>query len=194
MGAGALIPVPLLGGLFLCGILAAIMSTADSQLLVAASAITNDLYQGIVHREAPDKYFLWISRFTVMTISIVAYIIAVGRSSTIMALVSNAWAGFGSAFGALVLLSLYWKRLNLPGAIAGIVSGGLTVIIWDYVLCVPGESGWIPLGAATGLYSLAPGFGISLLSIVAVSLLTKPPSQEIRDEFDRAAAKPIFEE
>jgi sodium/proline symporter len=194
MAEGAPVFLSFLGAVFLCGVLAAIMSTADSQLLVAASAVTNDLYHGIVRRETPDKRFLWISRFTVLVIAIIAYIIAVGRSATVMALVSNAWAGFGSAFGALVLLSLYWKRLNRSGAIMGIVSGGLTVIIWDYVLCVPGENAWITLGAATGLYSLAPGFCISLICIVAVSLATKPPSQEVYDEFERAAAKPIFEE
>jgi sodium/proline symporter len=182
-----------LEGIFLCGILAAIMSTADSQLLVAASAITNDLYQ-IVHRDAPDRRFLWISRFTVMFISIIAYIIAVSRSSTIMALVSNAWAGFGSTFGALVLLSLYWKRLNRSGAVAGMVSGGLVVIIWDYILCIPGKTGWVTLGEATGLYSLMPGFCVSLVCIVIVSLITKPPSQKVYDEFEQAASKPIFEE
>jgi sodium/proline symporter len=190
----ASVPVPLLGGIFLCGILAAIMSSTDSQLLVAASAVTSDLYQGIVHREAPDKHFLWLSRFVVVIICIIAYIIAAGRSSTIMGLVSNAWAGFGSAFGALVLLSLYWKRLNRPGAIAGILSGGLTVIIWDYILCVPGESGWVTINEATGLYSLAPGFCISLVFIIVISLLTKPPGPALYEEFERAAAKPIFEE
>jgi sodium/proline symporter len=192
MGTGTF--MPLLGGVFLCGILAAIMSTTDSQLLVAASAITSDLYQGIVRREAPNKHFLWISRFTVAIICIVAYIIATNRSSTIMNLVSNAWSGFGSAFGALVLLSLYWKRLNRSGAIAGILTGGLTVIVWDYIFCVPVESGWATLSDATGLYSLAPGFCISLLSIVVTSLLTKPPIQAVYEEFERATVKPIFEE
>ncbi|MDR2314027.1 MAG: sodium/proline symporter [Spirochaetaceae bacterium] len=191
-GPGAM---PVLGSIFLCGILAAIMSTTDSQLLVAASAITSDLYHGIVHREAPDKHFLWISRFTVATICIIAYIIAASRSSTIMGLVSNAWSGFGSAFGALILLSLYWKRLNRSGAIAGIVSGGLTVIIWDYILCVPGgDKPWITINEATGLYSLAPGFCISLFFILVVSLLTKSPVSEVYDGFERASVKPIFEE
>jgi sodium/proline symporter len=194
MVEGASIPLRFLGGIFLCGILAAIMSTADSQLLVAASAGTNDLYREIIRRDAPDRFFLWISRFAVIVISIIAYIIAVSRSSTIMELVSNAWAGFGSAFGALIVFSLYWKRLNCPGAIAGIISGGMAVIIWDYVLCVPRENSWATLGKATGLYSLVPGFCISLLCIVVVSLVTKPPSGEVYDEFERAATKPIFEE
>jgi sodium/proline symporter len=194
MTAGAPVPVPLLGGIFLCGILAAIMSTTDSQLLVAASAVTSDLFHEITRRKAPDKYYLWISRFTVMIICVIAYIIAAGRSSTIMGLVSNAWSGFGSAFGALIVLSLYWKRLNRSGAIAGILSGGFTVIIWDYVICVPGKNGWLTIGGATGLYSLAAGFCVSLLFIVVVSLLTKPPAPVIYEEFERAAVKPIFEE
>ncbi|MDR2073297.1 MAG: sodium/proline symporter [Spirochaetaceae bacterium] len=187
--------MPVLGSLFLCGILAAVMSTTDSQLLVAASAITSDLYHGIVHREAPEKHFLWMSRFSVVIICIIAYVIAASRSSTIMGLVSNAWSGFGSAFGALVLLSLYWKRLNRSGAIAGIVSGGLTVIIWDYFLCVPGgDNIWITLHKATGLYSLVPGFCVSLFCILAVSLLTKPPVSEVYAGFERASVKPMFEE
>jgi sodium/proline symporter len=194
IGSNALIPLPFLGGLFLCGILAAIMSTTDSQLLVAASAITSDLYQGIVHREAPNKHSLWISRFTVVIICIIAYLIAVGRSSTIMDLVSNAWSGFGSAFGALIPLSLYWKRLNCPGAIAGILAGGLTVIIWDYISCVPGMGGWITINEATGLYSLVPGFCISLFFIVTVSLFTKPPVPAVYEEFERASVQPFYEE
>jgi sodium/proline symporter len=186
--------MPLLGSIFLCSVFAAIMSTTDSQLLVAASAITSDLYQGIVHRRAPDKHFLRISRFTVMIICVIAYIIAIGRSSTIMGLVSHAWSGFGSAFGALVLLSLYWKRLNRHGAAAGILAGGLTVFIWDYIFFIPEKSGWVTLERATGLYSLVPGFCVSLFCIVVVSLLTKPPTPEIYEEFERASVKPIFEE
>ncbi|MDR0584063.1 MAG: sodium/proline symporter PutP [Treponema sp.] len=186
--------MPLLGALFLCGILAAIMSTTDSQLLMAASAVTSDLYQGMIQRRAPDKHFLRISRFTVAIICIIAYIIAANSASTIMSIVSSAWSGFGSVFGAVILLSLHWKRLNRPGAAAGLLAGGLTVLLWDYITCVPGKDGWITIGEATGLYSLAPGFCTSLAFIVAVSLLTKPPSPAICEEFERAAVKPIFEE
>jgi sodium/proline symporter len=186
--------MPLLGALLLCGILAAIMSTTDSQLLMAASAITSDLYQGIVHRRAPDKHFLRISRFTVVILCVIAYIIAANSVSTIMNLVSNAWSGFGSVFGAVILLSLYWKRLNRPGAAAGLLAGGLTVIIWDYIFCVPGKDRWITINEATGLYSLAPGFCLSLVFIIVISLLTKPPVPAVYEEFERAAVKPIFEE
>ena len=105
--------------------------------------------------------------------------------SSIMGLVSNAWAGLGSAFGPIVVMSLFWRRTNLPGAIAGMVTGGLTVIIWDYIPLVGGQT----LGTYTGLYSLAVGFLLSLVMIVIVSLVTKAPSKEITDEFDRVAAK-----
>jgi sodium/proline symporter len=190
----ALFPAPALGGLFLCGIFAAIMSTADSQLILSASALTSDLYQGLAHKEGGDKYFLRLSRISVAAVSIIAYLIARDQSSALMSLVSNAWSGFGSAFGALVLLSLYWKRLTRAGAIAGICAGGLMVIFWDYISLIPRNGQWLNMGEATGLYSLAPGFCVSLLSIITVSLASKPPSQEILDEFEIAVTKPIYEE
>ncbi len=171
--------LPFVGGLFLCGILAAIMSTADSQLLVTASAVSEDLYHQVLNPEADSKKVLGISRVTVLAVAVLAYIIALDPDSSIMGLVSNAWAGFGAAFGPLVILSLYWKRTNLPGAVAGIVSGALTVLVWDYLPLVNGQT----LGAATGLYSLAVGFVISLALIVGVSLATKAPSEEILKEF-----------
>jgi sodium/proline symporter len=105
-----------------------------------------------------------------------------------MGLVSNAWSGFGATFGALILLSLYGKRVNRAGAAAGIISGGLSVIIWDYL-----SFGGKTLAASTGLYSLAPGFLISLIFIVVVSLMTKEPSKEIQDEFDKAMNSATFE-
>ena len=172
--------LPFVGGLFLCGILAAIMSTADSQLLVTASAVSEDLYHQVVNPKADSKKVLSISRITVLVVAVLAYIIALDPDSSIMGLVSNAWAGFGAAFGPLVVLSLYWKRTNLPGAVAGIVSGALTVLVWDYLPLAGGRT----LGAATGLYSLAVGFAISLALIVGVSLATKAPSEEILREFE----------
>lgn len=172
--------LPFIGGLFLCGILAAIMSTADSQLLVTASAVSEDLYHQVMNPEADSKKVLRISRITVLAVAVLAYIIALDPDSSIMGLVSNAWAGFGAAFGPLVVLSLYWKRTNLPGAVAGIVSGALTVLVWDYLPLIDGQT----LGAATGLYSLAVGFAISLALIVGVSLATKAPSEEILKEFE----------
>lgn len=171
---------PIVAGIFLCGILAAIMSTADSQLLVSASAVAEDIYKGIVKKDASERTVMLISRATIIVIAIIAYIIAWNPNSSVMNLVSDAWAGLGSAFGPLVLMSLFWKRTNLSGAIAGLVSGAATVIVWDYIPLVAGAT----LKAATGLYSLAVGFPVSLIFIVAVSLLTKAPSQEIVDEFN----------
>lgn len=176
--------LPFIGGIFLCGILAAIMSTADSQLLVTASAVSEDLYHSFIDKNADSKKIMQVSRATVVVVSVLAFVIAWNPDSSIMGLVSNAWAGLGSAFGPIVLLSLFWRRTNLAGAIAGIVSGGLTVIIWDYIPLAGGQT----LGTATGLYSLAVGFCLSALMIVLFSLATKAPAKEITDEFDRVAS------
>lgn len=179
-----------IGGLFLCGILAAIMSTADSQLLVTASAVAEDLFKGVFKKDADDKTVLNVSRGTVVVVALLAYLIALNPDSSVMGLVSNAWAGFGAAFGPVILLSLYWNRVNLPGAIAGIVSGAATVLIWDYIpifhtgaLNDNGKEIINTLGVQTGLYSLAVGFIISMLLIIVVSLVTKEPSQEMLQEF-----------
>lgn len=177
--------LPFIGGLFLCGILAAIMSTADSQLLLTSSAVSEDLYHQFSGKNADSKKIMRISRITVVVMAVLAFAIAWDPDSSIMGLVSNAWAGLGSAFGPTVLMSLFWRRANLNGAVAGIVSGGLAVAVWDYIPLVAGQT----LGAATGLYSLAVGFPLSLVVIIVVSLLTKAPSKEITDEFDRVAAK-----
>lgn len=176
--------LPFIGGIFLCGIMAAIMSTADSQLLVTASAVSEDLYHQFAKRDADSKTIMKVGRITVIVVSLLAFVIAWDPESSIMGLVSNAWAGLGSAFGPIVLMSLFWRRTNLAGAVAGIVTGGLTVLIWDYIPLVGGKT----LGAATELYSLAVGFALSLLMIVVFSLLTKAPSKEITDEFDKVSA------
>lgn len=181
--------LPFIGGIFLCGILAAIMSTADSQLLITASSVSKDLYQGVISRKASDKKVMKVSRITVIVVAVLAYLIALNPESSIMGLVSNAWAGLGAAFGPTVLLSLFWKRTNLAGAVAGIVSGGLTVIIWDYIPLVGGET----LGTATGLYSLVIGFAVSLLLIVAVSLCTKAPDAQMIREFEDVASGNVKE-
>ncbi len=176
--------IPFIGGIFICGILAAIMSTADSQLLVCASSVSKDIYKNIVKPDADDKKLLLVSRVTVIIVSVLAFIIAWNPDSSIMGLVSDAWAGLGSAFGPLVVASLFWKRANLNGAVAGIISGGLTVIIWDYIPIINGQT----IYAATGIYSLLVGFFISLLFIIVVSLCTKAPEQEIIDEFNKVGA------
>ena len=182
---------PFIGGLFLCGILAAIMSTADSQLLVTASAVAEDLFKGIIKKDAKEKTVLAVSRTTVVIIAVLAYVIALNPNSSVMGLVSNAWAGFGAAFGPIILLSLYWKRVNLPGALTGIISGAATVLVWDYIKWIPtgvmdekGNEIMNTLGTQTGLYSLAIGFVISLVLIVLVSFVTKKPSDEMLQEFE----------
>lgn len=170
-----------IGGLFLCGILAAVMSTADSQLLVCASSVSKDIYKNILKPDANDKKVLNISRITVVVVAVLAFVIAWDPNSSIMALVSDAWAGLGSAFGPLVVCSLFWKRTTLSGAVAGIISGGLFVIVWDYLPLVGGQT----LYAATGIYSLLLGFFVSLVCIAVVSLCTKAPEQAVLDEFDK---------
>lgn len=178
------INLPFVGGLLLCGILAAIMSTADSQLLVSASSVAKDLFKGVFFKELSEKKVMFISKITVIIIAVIAYIIAWNPESSIMALVSDAWAGLGSAFGPTILLSLYWKRINLPGAAAGMISGGLTVIIWDYIKFIELDGAKVTLGTYTGLYSLLVGFAVSLLFIVVVSLVTPKVSDEIVQEFE----------
>ncbi|MCR5509219.1 MAG: sodium/proline symporter PutP [Lachnospiraceae bacterium] len=174
------IRLPFIAGIFLCAILAAIMSTADSQLLVTASAVSEDLYKGIFKKDADELSVLKLSRITVVVVAMLAVVIAWDPNSSVMNLVSDAWAGFGAAFGPLVLMSLFWKRTNLQGALAGIISGAAVVILWDYIPLVSGAT----LSAATGLYSLVPGFFISLILIIIVSLMTPEPSKEIVQEFE----------
>ena len=193
------ISLPFIGGILLCGILAAIMSTADSQLLVASSSVAKDLCKGVFFKKLTDKQVLFIARITVVAVAVIAFVIAWDPESSIMRLVSDAWAGLGSAFGPTILMSLYWKRTNLAGAAAGMVSGGATVIIWDYIKlfkettidAVTGKEVIISqtLADKTGIYSLLVGFFISLFFIVAVSLITKPVSQEIVEEFEAVKNK-----
>ncbi len=184
--------LPFIAGIFLCGIMAAIMSTADSQLLVTASSVSEDIYKGIINKKADGKKVLNVSRITVIVVAVLAYLIALNPNSSIMGLVSNAWAGFGSAFGPLVILSLFWKRTNMQGAVAGIVSGGLLVLVWDYLPIIKSADGtMVTIGTSTGIYSLLVGFFVSLISIVVVSLCTKAPDEEIIKEFEDVANKNI---
>lgn len=169
-----------IGGIFLCGILAAIMSTADSQLLVTASAVSEDMYKGAIKKKASEKNALWVGKIAVIVVAVIAFFIAIDPKSSIMGLVADAWAGFGSAFGPVVLLALFWKRSTLAGAISGMATGALTVIVWDYLPLVNGAT----LYKATNLYSLVLGFAFALIVNVVVSLLTKKPSKEIIDEFE----------
>lgn len=165
-----------IAGILLSAILAAAMSTADSQLLVAASAVSNDFYKAVVRKNASDKELMWVSRAAVIVIAVLAYLLALDPNSSVMKLVSYAWAGFGSAFGPVILMSLFWKRLTMKGAIAGMITGGVVVVLWENV----------PALAATGLYSLVPGFILAMAAIVTVSLIDKEPSKEVQELFERA--------
>lgn len=169
-----------IGGVFLCGILAAVMSTADSQLLVSASAVSEDLYRGTINKNASDKKSLAVGRAAVVVVAIVAAFIALDPNSSIMGLVSNAWAGFGAAFGPVIIFSLFWRRSNLQGAVSAMAIGAMTIIVWDYIPLVNGQT----LGDVTGLYSLVIGFILASAAMIIVSLATKAPGKEITDEFD----------
>ncbi|MES9827031.1 MAG: sodium/proline symporter PutP [Candidatus Thiodiazotropha sp.] len=152
---------PLAAGVCLAAILAAIMSTADSQLLVSSSTFTGDLYRLLLRKRASEAELVVVGRLAVLSIALIAFLLALDRESRVLDLVSYAWAGFGAAFGPAVLLSLYWKGMNRWGALAGILSGGLTVVLWK------------PLqGGLFDLYEIVPGFLISLAMIVLVSRLT----------------------
>ena len=171
---------PLLAGLVMAGILAATISSSDSYLLIAASAFAKNIYQGLMHRKATDKQVLNISRLALLAISVVAIIIALDENSVIFTIVSFAWAGFGATFGPLMLFCLFWKRINRAGAIAGMVSGGVMVFVWNLLVR--------PLGGIWDIYELLPAFLISCVCIVVVSLLTAEPSEEMQREFEEVRA------
>ena len=170
-----------LAGLVMAGILAATISSSDSYLLIAASAFSKNIYQGLLRREATDKQVLNVSRLTLLAITAVAIVIAMDEDSVIFTIVSFAWAGFGATFGPLMLMSLFWKRINRAGAIAGMVGGGVMVFVWNLLVR--------PLGGVWDIYELLPAFLFSCLCIVVASLLTAPPDQEIQREFDQVARK-----
>ena len=163
---------PLIGGFLLSAILAAVMSTISSQLLVTSSSLTEDFYKAFFRRAAPQKELLVVSRISVFVVAIVALVLSLNPRESILELVGHAWAGFGSAFGPLILLSLLWKNTSRNGAIAGMLVGGITVLLWVYIDHPYKE-----------VYSMIPGFGLSMLSIVIVSALSKSPPDEVQQEF-----------
>jgi sodium/proline symporter len=163
---------PLIAGILLAAILAAIMSTADSQLLVSSSTLTEDFYKTLLRPNASSRELVLVGRCAVLLIALAAYGLALDPESTVLGLVSYAWAGFGAAFGPTLLLALFWPRMTRNGALAGIVCGGLTVVIWKQLE-----------GGLFELYEILPGFLISLLAIVLVSLLGRTPSAAIEAEF-----------
>lgn len=180
--ATSLLP-PLIAGFVMAGILAATISSSDSYLLIAASAFSKNIYQGLFRKSASDREVLNISRLTLLLIAVVAIIIALDENSVIFTIVSFAWAGFGATFGPLMLFSLFWKRTTRAGAIAGMLGGAGMVFVWNLLVR--------PLGGMWDIYELLPAFLFSCLCIVVVSLLTPKPSEEIQREFDevRAAGK-----
>lgn len=163
-----------IAGIFLCAILAASMSTADSQLLAASSAIGQDIYKGLIKKNAEEKDVLNVSRFSVFIIALIALLLSLNPNSSIFGLVSYAWAGFGATFGPLVLLALYWKGTTAKGAIAGLITGGITVVTWHQLH-----------GGIFDLYEIVPGFAVCLLFTVVVSLLDKNKDPEMLAEFDK---------
>ena len=173
---------PLIAGLSMAGILAATMSSSDSYLLIAASAFSKNIYEGILKKgKADDKKVMNVSRIVLLLIALIGLVIAWDEDSVIFTLVSFAWAGFGATFGPVMLFSLFWKRINRQGAIAGMLAGGISVFVWKNLLS--------PMGGVWGIYELFPAFVISCIFIVVVSLCTKEPDKEIIKEFEMAAGK-----
>jgi SSS family solute:Na+ symporter/sodium/proline symporter len=170
---------PLIAGFLLAAILAAIMSTISSQLLVSSSSLTEDFYKTFVRRSASQKELVLIGRCSVLAVSLAAIALAFDRSSSILSLVSNAWAGFGAAFGPIILLSLFWRRFNRDGALAGMITGAVAVLFWIYA---PIEVAGKPLPAH--LYEIVPGFLLATIAAVGVTLMTSRPDAAITQRHD----------
>ena len=169
---------PVIAGILLAAIIAASMSTADSQMLVASSSFTSDIYHPLIRKNADNKELLWVGRLIVLLVALVAFFIAKATKGegAIMTLVDDAWGGFGSAFGPVVILSLFWRRLTYKGALAGIIGGAAMDIFW--LLCC----------SSTGIYELLPGFVFGLICTVVVTLIDKKPSDKVTEIFDTAMA------
>ena len=167
---------PWIGGILMAAILAAVMSTLSCQLLVCSSTLTQDFYRGFIRPKANQWELLWFGRMMVLLISFVAIFIAMDPQSLVLSLVSYAWAGFGAAFGPVILISLWWKRMNKYGAMAGMFTGAATVLIWH-------QFNWF------GLYEIVPGFLFAAIAIYVVSLLTEAPDNEICETFDKVEAE-----
>lgn len=169
-----------IAGVLMAAILAASMSTADSQLLVASSSFTSDIYKPIIRKDASEKEVLWVGRMVVLIVAVIAYFIASSKAEgaqAIMNLVENAWAGFGSAFGPTIILSLFWRRFTYKGAVAGVTAGAVVDVLW------------LAFMSGTGIYEIIPGFIAGFVAAVAVTLLDKAPDKEVEAIFDRATAE-----
>ncbi|ANG61355.1 sodium/proline symporter [Marinobacterium aestuarii] len=169
---------PVIAGILLAAILAAIMSTADSQLLVSSSALAEDFYRNLFRKDASQKEIVMVGRLAVIALSIVALALAMNPDSTVLGLVSYAWAGFGAAFGPTLILALYWKRMNRGGALAGILVGGITVVVWKQLS-----------GGIYDLYEIVPGILFATLAIIIATLATSAPPASVQARFDAYSSK-----
>ena len=167
---------PWVAGVLLAAILSAIMSTIDSQLLVSSSALTEDFYKAIMRKNASQTELVWVGRITVVAIAVIAIILAYDPESTVLGLVAYAWGGFGAAFGPVIILSLFWKRMTRNGALVGMILGAVTVVVWKQFE-----------GGLFEVYEIVPGFILCTLGIIVFSLLDKKPTTEIQTEFDTVA-------
>ena len=170
-----------MAGIILSGILAATMSTADSQLLAAASSVSQDLMQHSFGMKMNQRTTMLAARATVICIAIIGMVLAWDPNSSVFRVVSFAWAGFGAAFGPVMLFSLFWKRANKQGALAGMITGGAVVFIWKYLIA--------PMGGAWAIYELLPAFLAACIAIVIVSLATPAPEKAVTDTFDEICGK-----
>ena len=170
----------IVAGVILAGILAATMSTADSQLLAASSSVSQNLLNGVFKLNVSQKEAMVIARICVVAISVIGVLIASDPNSSVFGIVSFAWAGFGATFGPVVLFALFWRRSNRWGALAGMISGGVMVFVWKYLVR--------PMGGVWNIYELLPAFIVACIFIVVVSLITPAPSEEITKEFDEVKA------
>lgn len=169
-----------IAGILMAAIIAASMSTADSQLLVASSSFTSDIYKPIFRKDASEKEILWIGRIVVVAVAIIAFVIASSKAQgaqTIMNLVENAWAGFGSAFGPTIILSVFWRRFTYKGAVAGVTVGAVTDVLWLMFM------------SHTGIYEIIPGFALGMAAAIIVTLIDKEPAEDVKAIFDRASSE-----
>lgn len=169
-----------IAGILMAAIIAASMSTADSQLLVASSSFTSDIYKPIFRKDASEKEILWIGRIVVVAVAAIAFVIASSKASgaqTIMNLVENAWAGFGSAFGPTIILSVFWRRFTYKGAVAGVTVGAVTDVLWLMFM------------SHTGIYEIIPGFALGMAAAIIVTLIDKEPEEDVKAIFDRASSE-----
>lgn len=171
---------PLIAGLVLTAVLAAIMSTISSQLLVVSSALVEDIYKGLFNKNASDSLLKLLSRIAVLVVALIAALVAAKPDSAVLGLVEFAWAGFGSAFGPVIVATLYWRRLNAPGAAAGLIAGAVVSFLWG------GLANFGIMDKPFGLYEMIPGVIANVVFMVGVSLATKPPKQSVLDTFDKA--------